>query len=98
MGKMGSTRQIADPFCNKQFAPGMKPTVAYPPSLRRFAWLLALVLVCFAKPLFDWARSALHDELFSYVLLIPAVSVYLVWQKRVCLRWIGSENEPRDWW
>jgi exosortase C (VPDSG-CTERM-specific) len=35
--------------------------------------------VCFAKPLVALARFALHSELYSYILLIPFVSLYLAW-------------------
>jgi exosortase C (VPDSG-CTERM-specific) len=40
-----------------------------------------VLAVCFAKPLFSLARFALHSELYSYILLIPFVSLYLAWLK-----------------
>lgn len=50
--------------------------------LRRLAIGSAVLVVCFALPLYSWARFALHSELYSYVLLIPFISFYLSWLKR----------------
>jgi exosortase C (VPDSG-CTERM-specific) len=44
--------------------------------------LTLLLLVCFAKPLYDLVRYALNSELFSYVLLVPFISLYLAWLKK----------------
>ena len=59
---------------------------ALSPLLRRQLRLLAVctvvLAVCFAKPLFSLARFALHSELYSYILLIPFVSLYLAWLKK----------------
>jgi exosortase C (VPDSG-CTERM-specific) len=58
---------------------------ALSPLLRRQLRLLAVctvvLAVCFAKPLFSLARFALHSDLYSYILLIPFVSLYLAWLK-----------------
>ncbi len=51
---------------------------------------LALALAaCFMRPLLDLARLSLHSELFSYILLIPVIIVYLVWLRRDAIpsRW-----------
>ncbi len=37
------------------------------------------------RPLCQWASFALHSELFSYVLLIPFISAYLIWSARKSL-------------
>jgi exosortase C (VPDSG-CTERM-specific) len=42
----------------------------------------AFLSVAFAKPLFGLTRFALGSELFSYVVLIPLMSIYLLWSKR----------------
>jgi exosortase C (VPDSG-CTERM-specific) len=59
---------------------------ALSPLLRRQLRLLAVctvvLAVCFAKPLFSLARFALHSELYSHILLIPFVSLYLAWLKK----------------
>ena len=59
-----------------------------PPRWRNFG-LAALALAAgFAVPLWHLARFVMHDELHSYIPLIPLVSFYLVWQQR--------EKLPRD--
>ncbi len=50
--------------------------------LRNFA-LAALVLALgFAKPLWDLMQFVWHSQFHSYILLIPLISVYLVWLKK----------------
>ena len=41
----------------------------------------ALVLAC-GVPLFDLAQFAVQSELYSYILLVPFISGYLIWAKR----------------
>ena len=64
--------------------------------LRRQFRLLALFTVvlaaCFAKPLSALVRLALHSELYSHILLIPFVSLYLVWLKK---SEVLHDSEPR---
>jgi exosortase C (VPDSG-CTERM-specific) len=44
--------------------------------------LVAIVLIlCFSVPLYDLAWFAANDDLYSYILLIPFISIYLVWLK-----------------
>ena len=48
----------------------------------------SLVLaVAFSLPLFRLGQFALHDDLFSYILIIPVVCGWLVWQDRQRLSW-----------
>src|ERR1700690_2839652 len=49
---------------------------------RRFFLAAATLTLCFGLPLFNLLRFAVHDELYSYIPLIPIVSVYLVWSRR----------------
>ena len=53
------------------------------PELRqRSIWLLlfaVVLLACFSKPLIGLVRLALNNDLYSYILLVPAISAYLVW-------------------
>jgi len=42
---------------------------------------VALLLV-FAMPLAELVRFALEDNLFSYILLVPVISGWLIWQKK----------------
>ena len=52
---------------------------------RRLAGLMAvtvILIICFVRPLYDLAWYSLHRELYSYVPLIPLISLYLIWSKR----------------
>ena len=45
--------------------------------------LLAVgLVVCFCLPLRDLIDFSLHNELYSHILLVPAVCAYFAWQKR----------------
>jgi exosortase C (VPDSG-CTERM-specific) len=46
---------------------------------------LALLVLAFAKPLYDLVRFSLATELFSHILLIPVISGYLIWQAKASL-------------
>jgi exosortase C (VPDSG-CTERM-specific) len=50
--------------------------------LRSFVWATVVLALCFAVPLYDLTRFAAGSELYSYILLIPFISLYLVWLKR----------------
>jgi len=41
-----------------------------------------LLTVCFVPVFNNWVRFAVGSELFSYVLLVPLISSYLVWIQR----------------
>ncbi|HEY3862865.1 MAG TPA: exosortase/archaeosortase family protein [Verrucomicrobiae bacterium] len=41
-----------------------------------------LLLACFGWPLLQLVQFSAHSELFSYILLIPVISIYLVWTGR----------------
>lgn len=47
-------------------------------------WLLFLILLIlgFAKPLFDLVRFAARSDLYSHILLIPFISIYLARQEK----------------
>jgi exosortase C (VPDSG-CTERM-specific) len=47
--------------------------------LRLLAVCTAVLVLCFAQPLLGLVRLAVHNDLYSHVLLIPLVSAYLVW-------------------
>jgi exosortase C (VPDSG-CTERM-specific) len=49
---------------------------------RRFFSAVAVLLLAYALPLYQLAGFALHSELYSHILLVPLVSVYLAWTKR----------------
>jgi exosortase C (VPDSG-CTERM-specific) len=62
-----------------------------PVQVRRLALLTIGLVVCFAKPLFQLGRFAFHSDLYSHILLIPFVSVYLAWLKKPSL---PTPSEP----
>jgi len=49
-------------------------------------WVLAAVVLalagCFGVPLYDLVRYAAPSELYSHILLIPFISLYLIWLRR----------------
>jgi exosortase C (VPDSG-CTERM-specific) len=50
--------------------------------IQRFLIAAALIMACFAKPIARLARFAFTEDLFSYVILVPLISGYLVWIRR----------------
>lgn len=53
-----------------------------PVSWKTFAVVSIILVLSFSIPLYDLIRFAARSELYSYILLIPAVSFYLIWIKR----------------
>jgi exosortase C (VPDSG-CTERM-specific) len=53
--------------------------------LRRLGLATGLLAVCFGWPLLKLVSFAWHSELFSYILLIPFISGYLIWSMRKSL-------------
>jgi exosortase C (VPDSG-CTERM-specific) len=49
--------------------------------LRRFGGLAAVATLLFGLPLYQWFRYCMAEDLFSYAMLIPFVSGWLVWQQ-----------------
>jgi len=52
---------------------------------RRVRWLAVwgvIAVIAFGRSLYDLARYSWHSELYSYIVLIPAISLYLIWLKR----------------
>src|ERR1700683_816240 len=52
---------------------------------RQLTWLAvetALLLICFSRPLLELLRFTTHDDLFSYIPLIPVITAYLIWTER----------------
>jgi exosortase C (VPDSG-CTERM-specific) len=48
---------------------------------RNFALMSAALVLCFGVPLYDLAWCAATSDLYSYIFLIPFISVYLAWLK-----------------
>jgi exosortase C (VPDSG-CTERM-specific) len=53
--------------------------------LRRFALTAGILVLCFALPLWQLFRFAIGSELYSYIILIPFISFYLLWLSRATL-------------
>lgn len=53
--------------------------------LRRFALAVGILVLCFAVPLWQLFRFAAGSDLYSYIILIPFISFYLLWLKRDAL-------------
>jgi len=54
----------------------------FPAQTKRFAWAACILVLAFIVPLWRLMRFAAGDELHSYILLIPVVSLYLAWQEK----------------
>lgn len=50
--------------------------------MRRFVMAVAALTICFVIPLWKLFHFAASSDLFSYILLIPFISLYLVWLRR----------------
>lgn len=48
----------------------------------RFVLVTVALVLCFSVPLYDLIRFAVNSKLYSHILLIPFISMYLVWLKR----------------
>ncbi|MGD0058950.1 MAG: VPDSG-CTERM-specific exosortase XrtC [Verrucomicrobiia bacterium] len=57
-----------------------------------FMWATILLVACFSVPLFHLARFAATSELYSHILLVPFVSVYLAWSNRRNMRGFSGPN------
>jgi exosortase C (VPDSG-CTERM-specific) len=62
-----------------------------PAQLRKFFLASAILVLCFGKPLFDLLQFAIKDDLYSYIPMIPMISIYLVWLQR---RKLPGFSEP----
>jgi exosortase C (VPDSG-CTERM-specific) len=60
--------------------------------LKYFYLATAGLILLFSLPLWRLAAFAGGDELFSYILLMPAVSLYLVWLNRKTLPAVGAPD------
>jgi exosortase C (VPDSG-CTERM-specific) len=58
---------------------------AFPSRLKKFVVASVVLALCFTVPLYDLMRFAAGSELYSFILLIPFISLYLLWQKKKSL-------------
>jgi exosortase C (VPDSG-CTERM-specific) len=72
-----SLREGMAPPSSKNFRP-----VNAARQLRRFGLATGILLLAFIVPLWDLLRFAASSDLYSYILLIPFISLYLLYLKR----------------
>lgn len=80
-----AVRSNSDPRTKPEALSPETPSLEPGESVRqlRSFWLATLGLVlCFGMPLWNLVWFAADSELYSYILLIPFISGYLVWQNR----------------
>jgi exosortase C (VPDSG-CTERM-specific) len=58
---------------------------------RNFVVATFVLALCFSLPLYDLLRFAATDNLYSYIVLIPFISLYLAWLKKPDL---SRHSEP----
>src|SRR5947209_17824819 len=61
--------------------------------LAGLALFTIILSLCFSKPLATLVRLSLHNDFYSHILLIPFISGYLIWLKRLNLK-----LNPRPSW
>jgi exosortase C (VPDSG-CTERM-specific) len=64
------------------------------PGLKNLAYFTIGLTLCFAQPLWRLLKFCLHSDLFSYIPLIPCITVYLVWLKKDIFSEDGSPPRP----
>lgn len=83
---------IRQPEIEVGAAPPAPPEAFTGADRRRWRWFVAFLIllgILFAKPLLELARFAWTSELYSHILLIPFLSIYLGWAKRRTLSAVG---------
>src|SRR5438552_139655 len=79
---------MPNPHLNASAAPvrSSSLTVAHPTRVTspssRFGLIAIGLVFCFYIPLLALLRQAWHSDLYSYVLLMPFITGYLLWLKR----------------
>ncbi len=86
---MNDSREIATPSLEQ---PTCDTPVRGASSMQKFTVACLALLVVFSWPLWQLARFALHSELYSHTLLMPLVSVVLIWFERD--RWRAASGAP----
>jgi exosortase C (VPDSG-CTERM-specific) len=57
----------------------------HPRQLNGFALATFALILGFSRPLYDLVRFAIQSDLYSHILLVPCISLYLVWVNRKTL-------------
>ena len=59
--------------------------------LRGLAFSFIVLVLCFARPLLELIRFALGSEFYSYILLVPFITGYLIWSDK---RGLALDSQP----
>jgi exosortase C (VPDSG-CTERM-specific) len=59
-----------------------------------FTGAAAAVVLCYVRPLIQLLRFSVRSDLYSYIVLIPFISIYLVWLKRSECPFASKSNRP----
>ncbi len=62
--------------------------------MRKFTLASLFLCLVFSLPLYQLTTFALQSSLYSHIVLIPFISLYLVWQRRAHLPAIASPDRP----
>jgi exosortase C (VPDSG-CTERM-specific) len=74
-------------------SPMMEPEAQSRRQLSELATASAVLILCFSRPLYQLVRYAVSSEFYSYVTLIPFISIYLVWIKRGMLHPLSQTDK-----
>lgn len=85
-------REHKDAEASEFREPAALASRTYSGDFSRLAGAACALALCFARPLLALARFSARDEMYSHVLLVPAISAYLVWLNRRCLSAHGRPN------
>jgi exosortase C (VPDSG-CTERM-specific) len=61
--------------------------------IRQYLFAVSALVLCFGQTLFHWVSFAVSSDLYSEVLLIPIISVYLVWARKGVLPRAGEPDK-----
>jgi exosortase C (VPDSG-CTERM-specific) len=62
-----------------------RPPAKHPGRLGGFSLATFALILGFSRPLYDLVRFAIQSDLYSHIVLVPCISLYLVWVKRKTL-------------
>jgi exosortase C (VPDSG-CTERM-specific) len=82
-GREPATKQWAPQYDANQVALGGR--------LRSLIAVSVFLIICFSRPLYDLVRYSLHSEFYSYIPIIPLISLSLICSKR---RSLALDSEP----
>jgi len=69
---------------------GISPAIRK--ALQHFALFTLVLSLCFSSPLLDLVRRAFQTQLYSHVVLIPFISIYLGWLRRETLPAVSARS------